>query len=72
MSLKAVKQTYEKLGRDDPLYAVLSEKKFQHNRWDPQAFFAHRRQGNRRGVPIRSECGRQAAISAARWISAAA
>ena len=40
MSLKAVKQTYEKLGRDDPLYAVLSEKKFQHNRWDPQAFFA--------------------------------
>ncbi len=39
MSLKTVKQTYEKLGRDDPLYAVLSEKKFQHNRWDPQAFF---------------------------------
>jgi SAM-dependent methyltransferase len=39
MSLQAVKQTYEKLGRDDPLYAVLSDKRFQHNRWAPHAFF---------------------------------
>ena len=39
MSLTTVKQTYEKLGRSDPLYAVLSNKKLQHNRWDPQKFF---------------------------------
>jgi SAM-dependent methyltransferase len=40
MSLKNVKKTYEKLGADDPLYAVLSEKKFQHNRWNPKDFFS--------------------------------
>ncbi len=39
MSLTSVKRTYEKLGRDDPLYAVLSRKELRHNRWDPAEFF---------------------------------
>ncbi len=39
MSLNDVKRTYEKLGRDDPLYAVLSRKELRHNRWDPAEFF---------------------------------
>lgn len=39
MSLSSVKRTYEKLGRDDPLYAVLSRKELRHNRWDPAEFF---------------------------------
>lgn len=40
MSLNSVKRTYEKLGRDDPLYAVLSRKELRHNKWDPAEFFA--------------------------------
>ena len=39
MSLATVKQTYEKLGRTDPMYAVLSDKRRRHNRWDPNEFF---------------------------------
>ncbi|UCC25887.1 MAG: class I SAM-dependent methyltransferase [Gemmatimonadales bacterium] len=39
MSLDPVKQTYEKLGRDDPLYAVLSRKGLEDNKWDPEEFF---------------------------------
>jgi SAM-dependent methyltransferase len=39
MTLDIVKRTYEKLGRDDPLYAVLSRKDLQHNKWDPAEFF---------------------------------
>ncbi|MGD2217858.1 MAG: methyltransferase domain-containing protein [Gemmatimonadales bacterium] len=39
MTLEFVKRTYEKLGRDDPLYAVLSDKRLRHNRWDPAEFF---------------------------------
>ncbi len=39
MSLNSVKRTYEKLGRDDPLYAVLSRKELRHNKWDPAEFF---------------------------------
>lgn len=39
MSLADVKATYEKLGRDDPLYAILSHKRFRHNRWNPADFF---------------------------------
>jgi len=34
MSLAFVKKTYEKFGREDPLYAVLSRKECRHNRWD--------------------------------------
>jgi len=40
MSLAAVQSTFETLGRTDPLWAVLTERRFKHNRWDPQAFFA--------------------------------
>jgi len=39
MSLRHVRDTYEALGRDDPLYAVLSFDFAKGNRWDPQAFF---------------------------------
>ena len=39
MSLSHVKKTYERLGKDDPLYAVLSDKRYQHNRWDEEEFF---------------------------------
>jgi len=39
MSLGVVKDTYEKLGQDDPLYAILSQKRFRHNRWDLGEFF---------------------------------
>ncbi len=40
MSLNNVKRTYERLGREDPLYAVLSRKELRHNRWDRGEFFA--------------------------------
>jgi 2-polyprenyl-3-methyl-5-hydroxy-6-metoxy-1,4-benzoquinol methylase len=39
MSLATVKKTFEKFGRDDPLYAVLSRKGLRHNKWDPDEFF---------------------------------
>jgi ubiquinone/menaquinone biosynthesis C-methylase UbiE len=39
MTLEIVKKTYEKLGREDPLYAVLSDDKLRHNKWDPAEFF---------------------------------
>jgi len=39
MNLDHTKKTYEKLGRDDPFYAVLTVPRFRHNRWDPQEFF---------------------------------
>jgi 2-polyprenyl-3-methyl-5-hydroxy-6-metoxy-1,4-benzoquinol methylase len=38
-ALVSVKRTFETLGRDDPLYAVLSRKGLRHNRWDPADFF---------------------------------
>jgi len=40
MSLKNVQQTFETFGREDPFWAVLSDKRFKHNRWDKEAFFA--------------------------------
>lgn len=39
MSLADVKSTYEKLGHEDPLYAVLSFRGRRRNRWDPAEFF---------------------------------
>jgi len=39
MSLAAVRRTFEKLGREDPMYTVLSWKRRRHNRWDPEEFF---------------------------------
>ncbi len=39
MSLDPIRETYEKLGREDPLYAVLTVDKYRHTRWDPEAFF---------------------------------
>lgn len=41
MDLDHTKQTYEKLGRDDPFYAVLTVPQFRHNKWDPKEFFAN-------------------------------
>jgi SAM-dependent methyltransferase len=43
VALKHVRETYEKLGADDPLYAVLSFQDAKGNRWDPEAFFARGR-----------------------------
>lgn len=40
MSLDFVKKTYEKLGRDDPFYAVLTVDRFRGNRWDTAEFFS--------------------------------
>lgn len=40
MSLEHSKKTYEKLGREDPLYAVLTNDRFRHNRGDEGEFFA--------------------------------
>lgn len=41
MNLDHARKTYEKLGRDDPFYAVLTVPCFRYNRWDPKAFFAN-------------------------------
>ncbi len=40
MSLDTVRKTFEKLGREDPLYAVLTVHSLRHNKWDPDEFFA--------------------------------
>lgn len=37
--LAHAKSTYEKLGQQDPLYAVLTVDKFRHNRWKLDEFF---------------------------------
>ncbi len=41
MNLGHTKRTYEKLGREDPFYAVLTVPQFRHNRWDPREFYAN-------------------------------
>ena len=43
MALKHVQETYDALGAEDPLYAVLSFPGKQGNRWDPEEFFARGR-----------------------------
>ncbi len=40
MSLEHTRKTYEKLGREDPFYAVLTAECFRNNRWDVEEFFA--------------------------------
>ncbi|MCU0634174.1 MAG: class I SAM-dependent methyltransferase [Gemmatimonadaceae bacterium] len=40
MSLEHTQKTYEKLGRDDPFYAVLTDERYRDNRWDVSEFFA--------------------------------
>jgi len=40
MTLKDVQKTYEKYGKEDPLYAVLSRKDAKDNNWDVDEFFA--------------------------------
>lgn len=40
MALKHVQKTYDALGAEDPLYAVLSFPEAKGNRWDPEVFFA--------------------------------
>ena len=39
MGLEHVRKVYEQLGRDDPLYAVLTSASKRGNRWDPDEFF---------------------------------
>jgi 2-polyprenyl-3-methyl-5-hydroxy-6-metoxy-1,4-benzoquinol methylase len=41
MGLEHVRDVYEKLGREDPMYAVLTRHELRGNRWDPAAFFQH-------------------------------
>ncbi len=43
MGLKHVQKTYDALGAEDPLWAVLSFPEHKGNRWDPEAFFARGR-----------------------------
>ena len=40
MAIEHVRRTYEKLGREDPLYAVLSRRDLRGNKWDVDEFFA--------------------------------
>jgi SAM-dependent methyltransferase len=40
MALRHVQQTYEELGRKDPMYAVLSRREHDERRWSPEEFFA--------------------------------
>ena len=40
MSLDHTKKTYERLGREDPFYAVLTVPQFRHNKWNEREFFA--------------------------------
>lgn len=39
MGLGHIRRTYERLGREDPLWAVLTSRDKRHNRWDPNEFF---------------------------------
>ncbi|MBR9989554.1 MAG: class I SAM-dependent methyltransferase [Gemmatimonadetes bacterium] len=39
MGLEHVRDVYEKLGREDPMYAVLTRHELRGNRWDPAEFF---------------------------------
>lgn len=39
-SLDFVRRTFEKLGREDPLYGVLTDHSRRHNKWDHEEFFA--------------------------------
>lgn len=40
MNLDYVRRTFEKLGRDDPLYGVLTDHSRRHNKWNHEDFFA--------------------------------
>jgi len=39
MSLAEVRSTFETLAKTDPLWTVLTLKRYKHNRWDPAEFF---------------------------------
>ena len=39
MSLEKIQSVYEALGRDDPLWAILTDDRFRGNKWDPREFF---------------------------------
>lgn len=39
MALDQIRRTYERWGREDPLYAVLTRRDRSGNRWDPEEFF---------------------------------
>ncbi len=39
MTLDTVRKTFEKLGREDPLYGVLTDHARRYNKWDPIEFF---------------------------------
>jgi SAM-dependent methyltransferase len=43
MGLEHVRKVYEELGREDPMYGVLTADRFRGNRWDPEEFFARGR-----------------------------
>jgi len=40
MGLEHVRRTYEDFGREDPFFAVLSDRSRRGGKWDPKAFFA--------------------------------
>ena len=43
VGLKNVRSVFEKVGRDDAMYAVLTNHDYRGNKWDPEAFFQHGR-----------------------------
>jgi len=64
MSLDDVRKTYEGLGKEDPLWAVLTDDRYRHNKWDPEQFFETGRKevaevlGHVRGLGLEIPTGR--------------
>lgn len=60
MNLESVRRVYERLGSEDPMWAVLTDDRFRNNKWDPEQFFATGREEvgavmtalQRDGVPV--------------------
>ncbi len=57
MALRHVQKTYDALGADDPLYAVLSFPEAKGNRWDPEVFFARGQAEIDRALAVLAERG---------------
>ena len=71
MNFDLLKRNWEAFGRDDPLWAVLTEPSRKGGGWDPDEFFAT---GERRSRSCwRSSTGSASpSIAVARWTSVAA
>jgi SAM-dependent methyltransferase len=59
MGLDDVRKVYERLGREDPMYAVLTSDRHRGNRWDPEEFFEIGRAEIRRLLAYIESLGRK-------------